>query len=163
MGLIYLRNRSYKGENWEMEFQCYALMLSKVHSWTVLISFLQTFIQNFAGWFFFCEVLHQDWIIHFDAKRFARVLLWNRKTVNSEIAKWIRHFRVTFCLCQNESSSQGIHLKMISACRLTMRVYFIMAPRVSESNTYHRPKPDRQHMTYYTTYHSVLCRANIID
>ena len=32
-----------------------------------------------------------------------------------------------------------------------------------ESNTYHRPKPDRQPMTYYTTHHSVLCIANIID
>ena len=31
-----------------------------------------------------------------------------------------------------------------------------------ESNTYHRPKPDRQPMTYYTTHHSVLCVANII-
>ena len=31
-----------------------------------------------------------------------------------------------------------------------------------ESNTYHRPKPDRQPMTYYTTHNSVLCMANII-
>ena len=32
----------------------------------------------------------------------------------------------------------------------------------TESNTYHRPKPDRQPMTYYTTHQSVLCIANII-
>lgn len=85
---IYLRNRSYKGENWTMKFQYFTLILSKVRSWTVFFCFLQTFIPNFAGWFFY-EVLHQDRIIHhvrvhadqshFDTKSFARVLFWNRE------------------------------------------------------------------------------------
>ena len=124
---IYLRNRSYKGENWTMKFQYFTLILSKVRSWTVFFCFLQTFIPNFAGWFFMRYYIKTELFITFVFTQIKVILIPNvlheycfetEKTANTGMAKWIRHFRPgCVCLCQIESSCEAIHMKMSSAYR----------------------------------------------